>query len=222
MNPLSLLTFPFKLLWAILSFPISLIWNVLSFVTHAAWNIVSFPFYLGWDLLGKIANAVVGTSMTLIMLFVPHVSVEPSATVSASVSPSQAVAVNYSTTSTSGYDVAPIEKTPTVKETAMLIQYSTSEADQYMDLIRDIDPNLELFEKVEKGNVEGQIIITVTNEWHYLPYQIRKQTAQNIWRQWAITYSPDKPDSAYLKIVDFNGNKVGGSSVWGGSLVDVN
>jgi hypothetical protein len=222
MNPLSLLTFPFKLLWTILSFPISLISNVLGFVIHAAWSIVSFPFALGLNLLGNVANAVIGTFMAFIMFFVPHSSVEPSPTISASVSPSQAVAINSSPTSAIGYDVAPMENFPTVQKKEKLSQTSTNKTDEYIHFLHLIDPNREFFKKVEKGDTKGQIIITVTNDWLYQPYQIRKQNAEKLWSKWALTYSPGKPDSAYLKIVDFNGNKVGGSSVWGGSLVDVN
>lgn len=61
--------------------------------------------------------------------------------------------------------------------------------------------------------------ITVTNAWHYSVYQVRLQAAQNLWKIWASIASPSKPDRARIKIVDFNGNEVGGSRILGGSLI---
>ncbi|MFG0266655.1 MAG: hypothetical protein ACF8AM_16135 [Rhodopirellula sp. JB055] len=64
-----------------------------------------------------------------------------------------------------------------------------------------------------------EVIVTVSNGWHYQPYQIRLQIAQNLWQGWANIHSPHKPDSARLSVVVLNDNKVGGSRVWGGSLI---
>ncbi len=61
--------------------------------------------------------------------------------------------------------------------------------------------------------------IKVRNSWHIKPYQIRLQDAQNLWSAWATIASPKEPDSARIKIVDFNGNEVGGSRVLAGSLI---
>lgn len=61
--------------------------------------------------------------------------------------------------------------------------------------------------------------IEVRNNWHIKPYQIRLQDAQNLWNAWAKIASPNEPDSARIKIVDNNGNEVGGSRVLAGSLI---
>lgn len=68
--------------------------------------------------------------------------------------------------------------------------------------------------------VEGfTATVAVQNAWHFLPYQIRLQTAQNLWKQWARIASPTDVDKARLKLVDLNGNEVGGSRALGGSLL---
>lgn len=71
-------------------------------------------------------------------------------------------------------------------------------------------------------NENGVLTIRLEDGWHYLPKQIRLQYAQNMWSIWAKKSSPEKVDSARIKLVDKNGNKVGGSSWLGGSVVKVN
>lgn len=71
-------------------------------------------------------------------------------------------------------------------------------------------------------NENGVLTIRLEDGWHYLPKQIRLQYAQNMWSIWAKKSSPEKVDSARIKLVDKNGNKVGGSGWLGGSDVKVN
>lgn len=61
--------------------------------------------------------------------------------------------------------------------------------------------------------------LKVNNYWHIKPYQVRLQDAQNLWKLWAITSSPANRDLARIKIVDLNGNEVGGSRILAGSLI---
>jgi hypothetical protein len=61
--------------------------------------------------------------------------------------------------------------------------------------------------------------LTVDNVWHMKLYQIRLQDAQTLWEAWARIASPSEPDKARISIVDMRGNEVGGSRVWGGSLI---
>ena len=49
--------------------------------------------------------------------------------------------------------------------------------------------------------------------------QVRLQDAQLLWKAWAGLASPDKPDSARIKIVDLGGNEVGRSRFLAGSLI---
>jgi len=65
----------------------------------------------------------------------------------------------------------------------------------------------------------GRLVIKVANSWHFQPYQLRLQMAQNLWNIWASIDSPDAPDKALIRIVDLNGNEVGGSRIFGGSLI---
>ena len=71
-------------------------------------------------------------------------------------------------------------------------------------------------------NENGVLTIRLEDGWHFLPKQIRLQYAQNMWAIWAKKSSPEKVDSARIKLVDKNGNKVGGSGWLGGSTVKVN
>lgn len=72
-------------------------------------------------------------------------------------------------------------------------------------------------QEISAGMWEAKI--EVSNNWHIKPYQIRLQDAQNLWNAWAKIASPNEPDSARIKIVDSNGNEVGGSRVLAGSLI---
>ena len=57
------------------------------------------------------------------------------------------------------------------------------------------------------------------NSWHRDVYQVRYQVAQTLWKAWAGIHSPNEPDKARIDILDLNGNKVGGSRIWAGSLI---
>ncbi len=72
---------------------------------------------------------------------------------------------------------------------------------------------------VPSVTVNGNIAtITVHDLWKSLDYQSRLQSAQSLWKAWALIASPDRPDQARISIVDVNGNKVGGSRSLGGFI----
>jgi hypothetical protein len=89
----------------------------------------------------------------------------------------------------------------------------------FEQLLRDIGVIPSLIVKVEPWNVDGELIndevpqIVVNNAWHYEPYQLRLQVAQNLWKIWAGIHSPNNPGHSWIRIVDYNGNEVGGSKV---------
>ena len=83
---------------------------------------------------------------------------------------------------------------------------------------------LQLFEglTVERiGDHSWRATVTVSDLWHIRHKQVRLQDAQALWAAWAIVASPAEPDRAFLKLVDYNGNSVGGSSWLAGSVVSV-
>lgn len=99
-----------------------------------------------------------------------------------------------------------------------------------METRKRLDTFIAVLEKLEITVVESirvqqiatdiwEAEIKVRNTWHLKPYQIRLQDAQNLWSAWATIASPEEPDSARIKIVDLNGNEVGGSRVLAGSLI---
>jgi len=69
------------------------------------------------------------------------------------------------------------------------------------------------------GDDTWEATLTVGNVWHIRHKQLRLQDAETLWEAWAGIANPKKPDQARIKIVDRKGNSVGGSRVWGGSLI---
>ncbi len=97
----------------------------------------------------------------------------------------------------------------------------TNDLKRYWDLLEQLKVIPTLVRKIEGESVGGQVIITVTNPWHYKPYQVRLQMAQGLWEKWAGIHSPSNRDRSRIKIVDLRGNDVGGSGWLGGSLIKV-
>ncbi len=81
--------------------------------------------------------------------------------------------------------------------------------------------NRELVSAVETGDDPYEVRVTVKNEWFLRVHQIRLQSAQNLWAEWAQLRSPREPGRAYISIVDVNGNRVGGSGVLDGTAIKV-
>ena len=89
------------------------------------------------------------------------------------------------------------------------------QADSLAQVLRKTQVVRAVSARTVSGTV--QATITVENVWHVQHKQIRLQAAENIWKQWALITG--KGDDARIKIVDLNGNEVGGSRMWGGSLI---
>jgi len=66
---------------------------------------------------------------------------------------------------------------------------------------------------------QNTLEIHVTNIFVLQQYQIRLQAAQNLWKLWSVIHMPNSPDTSRISILDINGNEIGGSRVWGGSLI---
>ena len=96
----------------------------------------------------------------------------------------------------------------------------------------DLQRNLDRFtDRLKAAGIDNSTIhsvsvsgddtatIKVANSWHFIPYQIRLQAAQNLWKVWASIASPTDRDKASIILTDLNGNKVGGSRLLAGSLI---
>lgn len=89
--------------------------------------------------------------------------------------------------------------------------------DSFMALLEFAGVGNELITNV---STRGETItITVATGWHYLPKQVRQQTAQILWQTWAMIASRDNLDRARLSLTDAVGNEVGGSRFLAGSLI---
>ncbi len=92
--------------------------------------------------------------------------------------------------------------------------------DSYMKVLNAAD--VRLIKSVSVGRISDDMweaTLTVDNLWHIRHYQIRLQDAQTLWEVWARIASPNDPDKARIKLVDQNGNEVGGSRFLAGSLI---
>jgi hypothetical protein len=114
-------------------------------------------------------------------------------------------------------DLKPIE-TPSPEYKAATIPTSDPIA-ELLAFIRTVDKNGDLIINVTQGVDSNTAKITVANQWHDSGYQVRLQNAQLMWKSWAGFRSPKEPDKARIKILDRMGNEVGGSRIWGGSLI---
>jgi hypothetical protein len=101
------------------------------------------------------------------------------------------------------------------------VTQSNGNLSQLKELIAAVDPRAQLVVSVTNGRTQDEATVTVTNQWLTLPYQTRLQTAQSFQMIWAKVYAPTQPDKARVRLVDLNGNEVGGSGAMGGTLVDV-
>ena len=110
------------------------------------------------------------------------------------------------------------EKRENEKWNTALTAYQTSMAD--LNFVEGIEYR---HNTIHSDRKEAWIVIQVRSVWHYQPKAIRLQAAQNFWKVWSMMALANKLvkdlDMARIKVVDMNGNEVGGSRVWGGSLI---
>lgn len=92
----------------------------------------------------------------------------------------------------------------------------------FMDAITSSGIDARFIVRVESDdNDDHTIVVVVGAYWFLMPKQLRLQAAQNMWQLWAKLDSPRDLDKARIKLLDQNGNKVGGSGLLAGSMVDV-
>lgn len=97
-----------------------------------------------------------------------------------------------------------------------------SKHEQYFNKLRMNGIGIDTVEKVQIGSMPNIAKITVSNNWHSQPYQIRLQAAQGLQKLWGNLYLPESPDRGRIELIDLNGNKLGGSKVMGGVWVNEN
>lgn len=73
------------------------------------------------------------------------------------------------------------------------------------------------------ASVDGKLgadllIVTVGATWHRVVRQERLIAAKKLWEVWAEINTPTDMDASRIKLVDVNGNSVGGSGVMGSSV----
>lgn len=98
------------------------------------------------------------------------------------------------------------------------------QAHNFVSRLKDIGAAKIVAKAVPSDINPDELVITVANGWHYQPHQMRLQAAQNLWKTWvlsrtAVGLAKKNPDEVRIRLVDFNGNEVGGSRVWAGSLI---
>lgn len=129
-----------------------------------------------------------------------------------------------SKTSTPALIPTPVKTKEEIEAEKQKIQLEAEKAlDGYMDFINTSEMNEYVSEVEISGSIGEDIKVTVRNNWHYSPKQIRLQAAQTLWETWATLYCLEKEtiDLCRITLVDLNGNIVGGSSAWAGSIINV-
>ncbi|HZE70013.1 MAG TPA: hypothetical protein VE135_10875 [Pyrinomonadaceae bacterium] len=108
---------------------------------------------------------------------------------------------------------------PTVDEEALARKKAAADVASYVKQLRAVGIDNSFIVNAKTGITPDTLKITVSNGWHYEPYQMRFQAAQKLWETWAEQHSPHDPDKSRISLVDLNGNEVGGSRAWAGSLI---
>lgn len=62
---------------------------------------------------------------------------------------------------------------------------TSGQRDRYLRRLREMGVDDSLVLKVTRGLDDNEVKITVSNSWHFFPYQVRLEAAQNLWKIWA-------------------------------------
>lgn len=102
-------------------------------------------------------------------------------------------------------------------QAAKIAAKETKEAKSFLSIIRIADQEGTLIDNAVAD--DDLLRIRVTSMWHQQHYQDRLQLAQSMQKTWARIHSAEAPDTARIKIEDYNGNEVGGSRFFAGSII---
>jgi len=118
--------------------------------------------------------------------------------------------------------VAETEKPPTISDEEereiirQLEVYASEKRNKFMEVVAASGiPGIVSVDR--KGDLVG---VTVNDDWHFLPSEIRQMHAARMESIWARIASPDQPRLAMIKIFDTSGREVGGSRALGGVWVN--
>ncbi|MBZ0234418.1 MAG: hypothetical protein K8M05_18960 [Deltaproteobacteria bacterium] len=98
---------------------------------------------------------------------------------------------------------------------------STTRAQAFVTKLEGAGIGRDLVSNVSLKGDPDELLITVGPSWHRAIRQERLMAAQNLWKMWADINTPTTPDTSRIKLVDANGNEVGGSGLGAGSRIKV-
>lgn len=134
---------------------------------------------------------------------------------------SSATPAKQSKSATGAAQNSQVNKEP-VRETkpSFTQEHLTEQLQKFVSTLAKHGIDSSLVSKANISSISQDLLeIHVTNSFVLQPYQIRLQGAQNLWRLWAAIHTPDHQDTSRIRILDMNGNEIGGSRMWGGSLI---
>lgn len=107
------------------------------------------------------------------------------------------------------------------KKPSAPVDLPQAKLDAYMALVNSDRTASKIVESVsaEQSGERWTATITLSNVWHLRNKQLRLQDAQTLWKAWAVVASKTDPDKARIKLIDLNGNELGGSRLLAGSLI---
>jgi len=89
-----------------------------------------------------------------------------------------------------------------------------SDLERYINKLNGA-PHMNMFVSGVSPMSEGMIKITMTSEYHTLPYHDRLRLAKILSELWQSEHAPNNPERAWIVLAAANGTTVGGQSVTG-------
>lgn len=109
----------------------------------------------------------------------------------------------------------------TMETTPAPVPDASAHRAQFVATLQEVEGISRWIKQTGRGLNEDDLLVVVGSDWHYEPRQMRLQMAQAMWKIWAGIHSPNEPDKARISLKDMMGNRIGGSSWMGGSVVHV-
>jgi len=112
-----------------------------------------------------------------------------------------------------------ILQSPSVSPPSSVVAASPSidPTQQFMLASQLLDPDGRAI--VEIKRVTDQMIqVTMSDEWQAQSYEARLLAARRLWETWAKAYSPNQPDRAFLRLINTQGKRIGGSGLEGSAI----
>jgi hypothetical protein len=140
------------------------------------------------------------------------------------------VALDARTSAAAAADSSKVEKQPSKpqpkkKRGSSERSRANAAAKKFSDLIEELDAASELVTSVDVDReMPTLLVVHVTDDWADMSKARRSSSAEDFWKLWVSSVAQSgpgriDPDHWRISIVNRHGHRIGGSRVWGGSLI---